>query len=87
MDAAIVPNEAQCLEFIHEKIDPGADCPDHFRQSFLRTFGKHFLRLVLLSHCEQWRGAYTCFPVQVIPLRIDLYGSTQSEPKQGFCFV
>ena len=31
MEPAIVSNEAQFLEFIHEKIDPGARCPDHPR--------------------------------------------------------
>ena len=31
MEPAIVLNEAQLLEFIHEKIDPGARCSDHFR--------------------------------------------------------
>jgi hypothetical protein len=35
MQPAIILNEAQFLEFIHEKIDPGARCPDHFRQSLL----------------------------------------------------
>jgi hypothetical protein len=31
VDAAIILNEAQSLEFVHEKIDPGARGPDHFR--------------------------------------------------------
>jgi hypothetical protein len=39
MEPAIVSNEAQFLEFIHEKIDPGARGPDHFRQCPLRYFG------------------------------------------------
>jgi hypothetical protein len=46
---SIVLNEAQFPEFIHEEIDSGARCPDHFRQSLLRYFGDHFLRLVLLA--------------------------------------
>jgi len=46
MEPAIVSNEAQFLEFVHEKTDPGAGGPDHFRQCSLRYFGKHFLRLV-----------------------------------------
>ena len=49
MKPAIVLNEAQFLEFVHEEIDPAARCPDHFRQRLLRYFGKHFLRLVLLA--------------------------------------
>jgi hypothetical protein len=32
MEPAIVLNEAQSLEFIHEEINLGARCPDHFRQ-------------------------------------------------------
>ena len=39
MEPAVISNEAQFLEFIHEKIDSGARCPDHFRQSLLRYFG------------------------------------------------
>ena len=58
VETAIVFNEAQFLEFIHLKIDPGASCPDHFRQRLLRYFGKHFLRLVLLAIAsEQQKSA------------------------------
>ena len=49
METAVVPNEAQFPEFIHEKIDPGARCPDHFRQSLLRYFWELCLRHVLLA--------------------------------------
>jgi len=49
MEPAIVLNEAQFLEFVHEEIDSGACCTDHFRQSLLRYCGEHFLRLVLLT--------------------------------------
>src|ERR1700693_4419519 len=49
VDAAIVLNEAQFLEFAHEKIDPGARSPDHLSQSLLRHFGKHLFRLALLA--------------------------------------
>src|SRR5271169_3992934 len=49
MEPAIVLNEAQFLEFVHEKIDTGARCPDHLRQSLLRYFWKLCLRLVLLA--------------------------------------
>ena len=49
MDLAVVLDEAQFSEFVHEEIDSGARCPDHFRQSLLRYFGDHFLRLVLLA--------------------------------------
>ena len=57
---AIVPNEAQFLEFIHEEIDPGARCPDHFRQSLLRYFGEPFFEAGLAGHSE--RAAEECGP-------------------------
>jgi hypothetical protein len=49
VETAIVLNEAQFLEFIHEEIDTGARGPDHFRQRLLRYFGNHFVRMVLLA--------------------------------------
>ena len=47
LKSAIVVNEAQFPEFIHEKIHPRARCANHFREHLLRHFGKHLLRLVL----------------------------------------
>jgi hypothetical protein len=47
--STVVMDEAQFPEFIHEEIDSGARRPDHLRQSLLRYFGDHFLRLVLLA--------------------------------------
>src|SRR6476660_971579 len=44
--SAVVLDEAQLPEFVHEKIDPWACCADHLRQHFLRHFGKYLLRLV-----------------------------------------
>jgi hypothetical protein len=41
----VVLNEAECPEFIHEKLDPRTRCANHFRQHLLRYFGKHLLRL------------------------------------------
>ena len=38
-DLAIVLDEAQFPEFVHEKIDPGPRCADHLRQHLLRYFG------------------------------------------------
>jgi hypothetical protein len=32
---AVVLNEAQLLEFVHEQIDPRTGCADHFRQDLL----------------------------------------------------
>src|SRR6266851_3865570 len=45
----VVLNEAECPKFIHEKVDPGARCANHFRQHLLRYFGKHLLRLGFLA--------------------------------------
>ena len=47
--SAVVTNEAQLSEFIHEKIDPSARCANHFRQHLLRYFGNHLLRLGFLA--------------------------------------
>ena len=55
MDTAIVLNEAQFLEFVHEEINSGARSPDHFRQRLLRYFGKPLLRLVNARHSERAR--------------------------------
>jgi len=45
VDLAVVFDEAQFSEFVHEKIDPWACRADHLRQHFLRYFGKDLLRL------------------------------------------
>src|SRR6202521_4617454 len=66
MEPAIVSNEAQFLEFIHEKIDPGARCPDHPRQHLLRYFGKHLFRVGLLAvPSEQQKSARQSFLARV----------------------
>src|SRR6202049_375371 len=49
MEPSVVPNKAQFLEFVHEEIDASACGTNNFRQSLLRYFGNHFLRLVLLA--------------------------------------
>lgn len=57
VESAIVFNEAQFPEFIHEKIDPGARCANHFRQHLLRYFGKYLLRLGFSAvSSEQQKG-------------------------------
>ena len=35
VDLAVVCDEAQFLEFVHEQIDPGPRCADDLRQHFL----------------------------------------------------
>jgi len=49
LKSAIVMNEAQFPEFIHEKIHPRARCANHFREHLLRHFGKHLLGLGFLA--------------------------------------
>ena len=43
--AIVVLNEAEFPEFVHEKVDPGARCANHFRQHLLGNFGKHLFWL------------------------------------------
>src|SRR5712692_11553362 len=47
VDLAVVLDEAQFPEFVHEKIDPGPRRANHLRQHLLRYFGNHLLRLAL----------------------------------------
>src|SRR6266446_1580721 len=49
LKSAIVMNEAQFPEFVHEKIHPRPCCANHFRQHLLRYSGKHFLRWGFLA--------------------------------------
>jgi len=41
VDLAVVLDEAQFPEFVHEKIDPGPRRANHLRQHLLRYFGQH----------------------------------------------
>ena len=45
LDLAVVLDEAQFPEFVHEEIDPGPRCANHLRQRLLRYFGKRFVRM------------------------------------------
>ena len=49
LNPAVIPDEAQLLEFVHEQIDPRARCANHLRQRFLRYFGEDSMRLFLLA--------------------------------------
>ena len=53
MEPAIVMNEAEFLEFVHEKIHSRPRGANHFRQCFLRYLGDQCLRLVVLSVASQ----------------------------------
>jgi hypothetical protein len=58
MDFTVVFYETELPEFIHEKINPGPRCANHFREHLLRYFGKHLLRLAWRAIArEQQQGA------------------------------
>ena len=62
----VVLNEAECPEFIHEKVDPGARCANHFRQHLLRYFGKQLLWLGFLAVAsEQQKSAGQSFLARI----------------------
>ena len=62
LNLAIVLDEAQFLEFVHEKIDPGPRCANHLRQHLLRYFGKCFVRMArrAIAREQQQRTCQTC---------------------------
>jgi len=45
LNLAVVLDEAQFPEFVHEKIDSGARCANHLREHLLRYFGERFVRM------------------------------------------
>jgi hypothetical protein len=49
VNPAVVFDETQFPEFVHEEINPGPCCANHLRQRLLRYFGKFPLRLTLFS--------------------------------------
>jgi len=53
VNLAVVFDEAQFPEFVHEQIDPGPCCANHLRQHLLRYFREHFLRLALLAEARE----------------------------------
>ena len=53
MDLAVVLDEAQLPEFVHEKIDPGPRCANHPRQHLLRYSGKQLLRMARRAIARQ----------------------------------
>jgi len=46
---AVVLDEAQFPELIHEKIDAGTRCANHLGQRFLRHLGEYSVGLVLFA--------------------------------------
>ena len=78
---AAVLDEAQFPEFVHEEIDLGARCPVHSRQSLLRQFGNHYLRMVLHAITREQQSARQPFlagvkePIDQVLLDSDVSGA------------
>jgi hypothetical protein len=54
LQAAVVLDETEFAEFVHEEIYAGAGGTDHFREHLLRDFGKNSLEFVFLAiACEK----------------------------------
>jgi hypothetical protein len=49
LKSAVVLDESELSEFVHEEVDPWARCADHLRQRFLRHCGEHSVGLVFLT--------------------------------------
>ena len=49
LKTAVVFDETELPEFVHEKLIRGARRADHLRQRFLRYFGEYFLGLVFFA--------------------------------------
>ena len=83
MDAqtAVVFDEAELAEFVHEKAHPRAGSADHFGQGFLADLGYHRLRLTLLPEVgQQQKKARQAFFARIAVdrqdlLRYECYGS------------
>ena len=50
---AVVVNKAQLPEPVHKKVNPGAGCAHHFRQSFLTYFWNDLVRLPFFAEPGQ----------------------------------
>src|ERR1700724_3483765 len=53
LEVAVVLDEPQFLELIHEEVDARARGTDHLRQRLLRDLRRHLLRLVLFAMARQ----------------------------------
>jgi hypothetical protein len=62
LKSAVVLDEAQFPEFVHEKIHAGTRGANHLRQHFLRYFGEHALGFIFLAIArEQQQRASQAF--------------------------
>src|SRR5271168_5412334 len=58
LDSAVVLDEAEFPEFIHEEIHAGTRGADHFGKRFLGYLRKSTVRLILFAvACEQKKGS------------------------------
>ena len=53
LKSAVVLNETQLAEFVHEKVDSWARRPDHLRQRFLRHLGENSMGLIFFADGKQ----------------------------------
>ena len=53
VEPAVVLDETEFSEFVHEEIYARARCAHHFCQHLLRYLGKHLLRFVFLAVARQ----------------------------------
>ena len=49
LKSAVVLDESELSEFVHEEVDPWARCADHLRQRLLRYFVEYSVGLVFLT--------------------------------------
>ena len=73
VDLAVVLDEAQFPEFVHEKINPGPRGANHLRQHLLRYFGKHLLRMASRAVVREQQSARQPFLAGVEEL-VDVVG-------------
>ena len=49
LNSAVILDETELPEFVHEEIDPRARCADHLGERFLRYFGEHSVGFVFFT--------------------------------------
>ena len=90
MQAAVVLDETQLSELVHEEIYAGAGGADHFREHFLRDFGKNPLEFVFLAIAreKQQRTRQTLFAgieelIDQVLLNSDVPGQHEGDEPVG----
>jgi hypothetical protein len=73
VDLAVILNEAQFPEFVHEEIDSGVRCANHLGQHLLRHFGKYLLRLVLVAVMREQQKSSRRFSLSMNPFFLNRF--------------